>query len=445
MAARAALEALRYRVGVIAMGRTTGPMISVACLLVCASLAGCRHKAEAEATPVVTVDVAPVLLAQIQRTIRAEGLLYPRQQAAIIPKVAAPIKKAYVQRGARVRAGQLLVELENQDLAGTTAESRAGLDQAQANFETTARATVPQEVQKAELDARAAKDALDAQQAVYDSRQRLLQEGAIAEKDVNDARANLSQARAQYETARKRLEDLQGFARDQALKAAAAQRDAAKGRFQSAEAQLSYSRIVSPIDGVVSDLPLYAGETPPSGQPVVTVMDTSQVIARAHIAQAEAAELAVGAEANLIVPGGAPIPAKVTQISPALDASNTTVEVWVQADNRDGTLRPGSILRVEMIAKTVPNALVVPQNAVLTSPSGATFAIVIDKDDKPHRRKISVGVRDGGKVQVTDGLENGQRVATTGAFELFKLEPEVLSKVKVQIAPAKEEEEPEET
>ena len=82
---------------------------------------------------------------------------------------------------------------------------------------------------------------------------------------------------------------------------------------------------------------------------------------------------------------------------------------------------------------------------MLTSPSGATFAIVIDKDNKPHRRKIAVGIRDSGKAQVTDGLESGQRVATTGAFELFKLEDEMLSKTKVQIAPAKEEEEPEET
>jgi multidrug efflux pump subunit AcrA (membrane-fusion protein) len=71
--------------------------------------------------------------------------------------------------------------------------------------------------------------------------------------------------------------------------------------------------------------------------------------------------------------------------------------------------------------------------------------MVIDKDNVPHRRKIAVGIRDAGKVQVTDGLESGQRVATTGAFELFKLEDEVLKKVKVQIAPAKEEEEPEET
>jgi multidrug efflux pump subunit AcrA (membrane-fusion protein) len=414
-------------------------------IIACVAIVGCRGKKEEEASPVVTVDVAPVLLSQIQRTIRGDGLLYPRQQAAIVPKIAAPIKKAFVQRGAKVKAGQILVELENQDLAGAATESRAGFDQAQATYETTANATVPQELQKAELDARAAKDALDAAQAVYDNRQRLVREGAIAEKDVNDARAAFSAARTNYETAQKKLQDLQGFARDQELKAAAAQRDAARGRLESAQAQLNYSRIASPIDGVVTDLPYYAGETPQSGQPIVTVMDTSQVIARTHVSPTEAAELKPGDEANIIGPGGIPYPAKVTQVSPALDAANSTVEVWVQADNKDGALRPGTSVKVEMIAQTVSNALVIPEKAVLTSPGGATFAIVIDQNNVPHRRKISVGIRDGGKAQVTDGLDSGQRVATTGAFELFKLEPEVLTKTKVQVAPPKEEEEVEET
>src|SRR5262249_36536415 len=161
-----------------------------------------------------------------------------------------------------------------------------------------------------------------------------------------------------------------------------------------------YSRITSPIEGVVTDLPFYAGETPPSGQPVVTVMDLSRVIARSHVSQAEAAELKVGDDANLIGPGGAPIPAKVTQVSPALDAATTPVEVGVEADNQDGALRPGMSLRAEMIAQTVNDALVVPQAAVMTSPAGETFAIVIDKDNTPHRRKIAVGIRDGGKAQI---------------------------------------------
>jgi HlyD family secretion protein len=414
-------------------------------ILAAAMAASCGRKSETEAAPVVTVDVAPVLLSPIQRTIRTQGVLYPLQQAAIAPKITAPIKKNHVQRGARVRAGQLLLELESRDLAGAATESRAALDLAAATFETTSKGTVPQEVQKAELDARAAKDALDAQQAIFESRRSLYKEGAVAQKDVNEAQANLSQAQSVYSTAQKRLDDLRLFARDQALKAAAAQREVAKGRNESAQAQLAYSRITSPIDGVVTDLPYYPGEMAPSGTAIVTVMDVSAVIARTHIAPSEAAELAVGNDANLVGPGGAPIPGKVTHISPALDAANTTVEVWVQADNKSGTLRPGTSLRVEMIAKTVPNALVIPQAAVLTAPSGSAFAIVIDQDNKPHRRKIMVGIRDAGKVQITDGLDSGQRVATTGAYELFKLEPDVLSKTTVQIAPAKEEEEPEES
>jgi multidrug efflux pump subunit AcrA (membrane-fusion protein) len=405
----------------------------------------CGGKKEEESGPVVTVDVAPVLLKKIDRTIRANGLLYPRQSAAIVPKITAPIKKWYVQPGSRVRAGQLLVELENKDLQGAATESSAALSQAEATFETTSKATVPEELQKAELDAKAAADAVNAQQAVFNSRQQLYKEGAIAQKDVNDAQVALSQARAQSETARRRLDDMRSFANEQTLKAAAAQRDAARGHNESAQAQYSYSRLTSPIDGVVTDLPFYPGETGTAGAPVVTVMDVSRVTARTHLSQTDAAQIKVGDSANLIGDNGVPVPAKVTHISPALDPGNTTVEVRVEADNKDGTLRPGASLRVEVVAKTVPNALVIPQVAVLTSPQGTTYAVLIDKDNKPHLRKIAVGIRDAGHAQVTDGLSSGDRVATTGAYELFKLEPEVLEKTRVQIAPTKEVEEPEES
>lgn len=420
------------------MRRAVG-WVFVAALFISAS--GCKAKTEESVAPVVTVDVAPVLLSTIQQTVRADAIIYPRQQSAMVSKISAPIHRVLVQRGTKVRVGQLLVELESQDLVGAAAESRAAADLADATYETASRATVPQEVQKAELDTRAAKDALDAQQSVFDNRQALFKEGAIAQKDLNDAQVALSQARAAYETARKQAEDLQGFGRDQALKAAAAQREAARARDTSSQTQLGYARIVSPIDGVVTDLPFYPGESAAAGAPVVTVMDLSQVIARAHVSQSDASLLAVGNEANLIGADGVPVPGKVTQISPALDAGGTTVEVWVQADNAGGKLRAGSSVRVELIAKTIADTLVIPQGALVTSPTGSTFTIVVDNDNKPHLRKVTTGVRDSGHVQVTEGLESGQRVATTGAFELFKLEPEVREKSTVKIAPAKEEEE----
>jgi multidrug efflux pump subunit AcrA (membrane-fusion protein) len=387
------------------------------------------------------VDVAPVLSSPISQKVMADALLFPLQQAAIVPKISAPVRRFYVDRGARVRAGQLLAELENRDLAGAVAESQAASDQAEANYQTVSRATVPEEVQKAELDVTAAKDVLDAQQKVYDGRQALYKEGAISQKEVNDAQVALTQARNQYEIAVKHLESVRSVSRDQTLRVAAAQRDAAKARLESAQAQLSYSRITSPIDGVVTDRPLFAGETASSSTPIITVMDVSQVIARAHVAQDEASQLKIGGAATLVsADGGAPIAGKVTVISAALDPTNTTVEIWVQAANSGDRLKPGTSVRVNMIAKTVSNALIIPQAAVLTSPSGATSVMVVDSENKPHKKSVMLGIRNNGNVQVTEGLESGERVVTLGAFELSKLEENVLEKTKVQIQAPKEEE-----
>src|SRR4030095_1760164 len=119
--------------------------------------------------------------------------------------------------------------------------------QAEANYQTITKGTIPEEAKKVELDVKAAKDSLENAQRLYDARQNLFKEGAIAEKDVKDAQLALNQAQNQYDIARTHLEVVQRVGMDESIKAAAAQRDAAKGRLDSAEAQLSYSRITSPI------------------------------------------------------------------------------------------------------------------------------------------------------------------------------------------------------
>jgi HlyD family secretion protein len=412
-------------------------------------LLGCTAKKEEakadEGEHVVTVDVAPVLSSPISQKITSEALLYPLQQATIVPKISAPVKKFYVDRGARVQAGQLLAELENSDLAGAVAENRASVDQAEASYQTVSRATVPEETQKAELDVRTAKDVMEQQQRLYESRQGLLKEGAIAQKDVNDAQVAFTQAKNQYELALKHLESQQSVAKEQTIKGAAAQRDAAKARLEGAQAQLSYSRITSPIAGIVTDRPLYAGEMASSSAPMITIMDLSQIVARAHVSQEEALQLKVGDTASLVVPdGGAPLPGKVTVISPALDPSNTTVEVWIQAPNTGNRLKAGTSIRVDMVTQSLKDALIIPEAAVLTSSSGNKSVMVIDSENKPHKKSVSLGIRDNGNIQVKEGLESGERVVTIGAFELSKLEEEVLAKTKVQIQPPKEDEDEDE-
>src|SRR6516165_12413214 len=160
---------------------------------------------------------------------------------------------------------------------------------------------------------------------VYDARKDLFDQGAIPRRDLDSAEVALAQARSQNEQAQKQLVDLQKLGEEQTLKSASGQLSAAKGKYLNAKAQLSYSEIRSPIDGVVTDRPLFQGELATANQPLLTVMDTSKLIAKAHIAQDEAVELKVGDAAELSFEGlDDPIKGRVMLISPALDPGSTT-------------------------------------------------------------------------------------------------------------------------
>src|SRR5438876_9587235 len=137
------------------------------------SLLSSCSKDSGEKEPVVPVQAATVEKTTLQGTVTSEAVLFPLQQSAIVPKISAPVEKFLVKRGSRVRQGQLLAVLENRDLAAAAQDSKGAYTQAQATYETSTAADLPQAVQKAQLDLQAAKQVLDAQQKVYDSRQEL--------------------------------------------------------------------------------------------------------------------------------------------------------------------------------------------------------------------------------------------------------------------------------
>jgi RND family efflux transporter MFP subunit len=379
---------------------------------------GCGAKGEVEASPTVTVQVDAAEKGPIQRKVVTDAVLYPLDQAAIVPRVVSSVKKWYVDKGSHVKAGQLLGELENQDLAGAAMKSQGGYAQAEVTYQMT--------VQKSAQDLKFAKQSLDSAQKFYDGRAALFKEGAVSAKDLDDASVALSQAKNTYDLSQKQYD----------LKVAEGAMNAAKGDTENANATLGYTKITSPISGVVTDRPNYPGETPAAGNPVITVMNLSQIVARSHVAQLEAASLKVGDPATITIPGQATlVKGKVTLVSPAVDPNSTTVEVWVQAPNPKESLRPGTSVRVAMVAQTVAQAVVIPQAALLTSPDGVNSVIVLDSDNKPSKKKVKIGIRDSESktVQVTDGLQGGERVVTVGAFELASEDDPVLAKTQIQV------------
>jgi HlyD family secretion protein len=394
--------------------------LGISSLMVAALLAGCgkgkkEEAAEAEAPTPVQVETA--VLGAIDHVVTADAVLFPINQSSVTPKISAPVKRVLVNRGDHVRAGQLIAELESGDLAAAVEEGKFQYEQAQSAYATVTGATVVEDQTKAQADVQSAQSAFDAAKKLYDSRVALQKEGALAQRQVDETRLQMVQAQTQLETAQQHLKSLNGVGRQEAIRTAQAQMNAAKAHVDTLTVQLSYARILSPISGIVADRAVYPGEMASSGMPLMSLVDISQLRAVANVPVKEAESIKEGRPARVAGPDG-DIPGTVTVVSPSANANATTVEVWVQIANPGERLKPGATARVSIIAETIQNTLVVPATALLNGDEGRQKVMVISSDSVAHERPVTVGVRQGARVQILSGLQPGEQVVTSGGLGL---------------------------
>jgi multidrug efflux pump subunit AcrA (membrane-fusion protein) len=447
---------------------TRAASITLAALL----LLSCGKKGEEEAdeeapTPVVVEEARR---GPIDHVVAADAVLYPINQSNVTPKISAPVRRVLVNRGDHVKAGQVIAELEAADLEAAANESKGLYNQAQSQYQMLNGATALDDRTKAQADATAARQALDAAKKVYDNRVQLVKEGALAQKLADDAQVTLAQAQAAYDTAERHRQTLTSAdGQRQQLLAAQAQSDAAKAHYENASVQLGYAKVVTPVSGIVADRPVYPGEMVNPGSPLVSIVDISKIVARANVPVKDALAIHVGAPA--IIPGvEGDLPGKVTVVSPAVDANTTTVEVWVEADNPGELLKPGATVHVTIKAETLKDVIIVPAAALLNFDEGGLKVMVVtdappekkdaakDKEkpkaddkkaadkkagEKPeeeekfgiaHERRVTVGVRQGDNVQIATGLQEGERVIVSGGLGL-----DDKAKVKLTAPPADDE------
>ena len=381
-------------------------------------LAGCK---QAETTPQVLVAVraAKPVVASISEQIQGDAILSPLAEAALSPKISAPVKKFYVLRGAHVRVGQLLVTLEDRDLQAAALDNQGAYAAAQATYQQATGMQVPAATQAAQLDLAQAKANLELNQSIVKGRTQLFQEGAIPGRDLDTAKAALVQAQAAYDTAAQHLHALESIGRAASGQVAQGDLTSAKGKYLNAEALASYASLHSPIDGVVTDRPLFAGEMAPAGTPLITVMDTTSLIAKLHLSQTVTQRMKVGDKAEVTVPGMSDsIEGTVSLISPALDPGSTTVEVWVKLKNPDGQLKSGTPVHVAIVGRTVPDALQVPASALITNDDGTLGVMVVSGDGTAHMKPVTIGIRLPDTVQILSGVGSGDLVIDAGGYGL---------------------------
>jgi HlyD family secretion protein len=392
----------------------------MAALGLMATLSGCSS---GDTVPppeaMVSVETVAAQTQTIADVVSAEGVLYPIHQASISPKITAPVRRFYVQRGEKVHTGKLLAVLENKDLSAAVMSAQGGYDQAQATYASTTSSALPEEMQTANLNVVNARTTLAAQEKLYDSESNLYQQGAIARKQLDATKVALTAAQSAYDSAEKHLRNLQAAGVSQQQKAAKGQLETAHGQYLGATAQLGYTEIRSPLNGVVADRAVYPGDIAAAGTPLLVVMDTSKVVVRLHIPQQQSELLQTGQKAAIRIPGlDKDVPARVTVLSPALDPSSTTEEVWVEADNPKGELKPGTTAQVSITAKTVANALVIPADAILAGPKGQTSVMVVKPDNRAYAQKVKTGIQQGTMIQILSGLVPGEQVIVGGQYGL---------------------------
>jgi HlyD family secretion protein len=388
------------------------PMLLVACTQRSATSAA---KEEAIATP---VEVAEVEIKPIHSVTNADAVLHPFQQSAIVPKISAPVQQFLVQRGDHVRKDQVVAVLESKDLASAAQESKQLYQQAKANFENTSSATMPDDLTRASSDVRSAEESLDASDKVYESRLKLYNEGALAQKLVEDAKVARVAAQSALDTARQHLLSLKTIGQSSQLQAARAQVEAAQAHYESSAVQLSYATIRSPIDGVVSDRPLNVGEMASAGSALMTIVDISRVVARANAPVSAASQVRVGQPAVITNGTSVTLNGKVVVVSPAVDPNTTTVQVWVEAANPGEKLKLGSTAHISITTGEIKAAVVVPSTALLSSDDGGEKVMIAGADSTAREQAVEVGVRTAEESQITKGLKAGQKVIVSGALGL---------------------------
>lgn len=385
----------------------------------CVLAIGCNKQPEEVSSVRVSVHAEHPARGPISQTIGADAILAPLSVAALTARINAPIRTEYVQLGEHVHRGELLLVLEDREIRGSALDSRGALASAQAAYTAAVDATVPEEVKKAELDVAQSKTAWEVANQAASEQQKLYKEGALSGHEADVAHAAAVQAQAIYGAARKHLQMVMQTTRRTTVEAAQGQLMSARGRLESAEAQVSYAELRSPIDGIITERTLFPGEMAQAGTPVITVMDTTSLLAKLHVAQATAQALRLGHAAQVFVPGmDGPLHASVSFISPVLDSGSATMEVWLKLPNPEGLLRVGSPVHVDITGRTVSDGLLIPASAILPGENGGTDVMVVASDGTVHRQAVTLGIRTTNDVQIISGLSSANTVVTEGGYGL---------------------------
>jgi len=392
--------------------------IAVGALSACKRSNGQTNAASASPTPaIIEITSMAAVSRQLPQYFEATGSLAANEQTDVAPETSGKVAAVGVDIGTFVKKGQTLVRLEDADFKDRVQQAQAQVDQAKATLEQN-RAKIglrpgqkfnPENVP----EVAAARAALDLTEKNLKRSEKLLESGDVSKAAYDVQKSQRDQASEQYKALIHQAE--QNFATVANSQAAV---EVALANLSLTKRNLTYTTIVAPMSGYVSDRPADVGEYISPQQKVATIVNINplrvkidvpeQAIPQIH--QGESVSVAVSAYTDRTFSG------RVARISPNVTATSRTLTVEADVDNPNGELKPGQFATIRVLLPHSAAAVMVPQRALRTI-SGATYVFVI-KNGFAQQRLVQSGQTEGDMVEIKSGVTTDEVIAISNVDQL---------------------------
>jgi len=353
----------------------------------------------------VTVQRGP-----IRSQISTNGKVEPVQNFESHAPIATTVRRLLVKEGDRVRKGQLLLELDNDDIRAQAARAQAQIKAAQANLAATKNSGTQEEILTLNAQLAKTRAARDTAQRNLDSLKRLQQQGAASEGEVRQAETALQTTQADLNLLEQKQKGRYSPPEVASTEAQAAQAQAA---YESAQSALGKSSVRAPFDGIVYSLPVKLGAFVQAGDMLLQVADLSHVLVRAFVDEPDVGRLQMGQKVEVTwdaVPGRVWTGAVNSVPSTVKRSGNRNVgETTCLIDNKDLRLLPNINVGVTIVVAAHNSVLTLQRDALHIDDNKAyVFRIV---DSRLKRQAIEFSLQNLTRVEITSGLSEGDAVA----------------------------------
>jgi HlyD family secretion protein len=384
-----------------------GSVVVVIVLLI----AGGVFAATRGGTKIDPSKLAKVEKGDLAKSVVATGKVTPITKVEVKSKASGIVKNLLVDYGDHVKKGQLLAQLDKVEIEAQVAQSRAALEAAQANL-TSSQA----DFERAKVDAEGPD--VPVFKRAYDRATGMAKDGVVSASALDDAQKNYEMALNKQNVSKAQVTVLKAK-----IAQAAAQVAQDQANLKQLDEQLSYTDIISPIDGIVLSRDVEMGDAVSSilvlgssATLVMTLGDTSEVYVKGKVDESDIGKVYLGQRARIKVESfkDKTFDGKVTKISPmGVEKDNvTTFEVRVSIQNPGGELKAEMTANAEIILEEHKNVLQIPEGAILYDKDKKASVEIPDPKGKEGKDKVAVniGISNGAKTEVLSGLKEGDQV-----------------------------------